>query len=80
MNYKVYTEGNYLIVKPVAEATVYEGPVSRSSIVNLNSEKPRYRFSVMEEEVGIAVLSDIQKKDGSAYTQEEFDTLRFNIG
>jgi hypothetical protein len=80
MNYKVYTEGNYLIVKPVAEATVYEGPISRSSIVNLNSEKPRYRFSVLEQKVGEAVLANILKKDSSAYTQEEFDTLRFNIG
>lgn len=80
ITYKIYVEGNYLIIKPVEQATVYEGPTNKSSIVNLNSVQPRYRFTILGSKVGEAVLENIVKKDGSAYTEEEFNTLRFNIG
>jgi hypothetical protein len=81
--YKIYESNNYIIVESVAPKEVFYGHKKNVFIDKSNVNKPTYSiFNVRDLKDDTTVsIGEIQKQDGSLYTEAEFDTFyRTNTG
>lgn len=86
--YKIYRKNNYLIIESTSPKEVFYGLSKEVFVDKNNLDQPIYRFyNVKNWKDSISLpLEKIQKQDGSAYTQEEFETFytqstgNFNLG
>ena len=79
MTYKVYLEGNYLIVDPQGVDTLVESPRKFVQIERFDSDREYYDITVRGNSVFKGHLSRILKKDGTNYTTEEFKVFRLDV-
>ena len=79
MTYKVYVEGNYLIVDHQQSDYLVESPTKNIQIEKLDSDKEIYEIRVKGKSVLNSHISFIQDRDGKSYTSETFKTFRLNV-
>lgn len=79
MTYKVYVEGNYLIVDYQQSDYLVESPTKNVQIEQLDSDKEIYEIRVKGKSVLNSHISFIQDRDGNSYTSETFKTFRLNV-
>ena len=81
--YKIYASDNYIIVTKIQNNETFYGHKKNVFIDKSNVNKPVYSiFNVKDlKDDTIVAIGEIQKQDGSLYTEAEFDTFyRTNTG
>jgi hypothetical protein len=81
--YKIYASDNYIIVTKIQNNETFYGHKKNVFIDKSNVNKPVYSiFNVKDlKDNTIVAIGEIQKQDGSLYTEAEFDTFyRTNTG
>ena len=81
--YKIYESDNYIIVTKVENGETFYGHKKNVFIDKNNTNKPFYSiFNVKDfKEDTVLKIGEIQKQDGTLYTEAEFDTFyRTNTG
>jgi hypothetical protein len=75
--YKIYESNNYIIVEGIDPKEMFYGHKKEVFIDKSNLDSPIYSvFNVKDFEDGTTmIIGEIQKQDGSLYTEEEFDTF-----
>lgn len=81
--YKIYESDNYIVVTKVENGETFYGHKKNVFIDKNNTNKPFYSiFNVKDfKEDTVLKIGEIQKQDGTLYTEAEFDTFyRTNTG
>ena len=79
MEYQVFVEGNYLIVKSLGDSTLLESPRKYAAIKQLDPSENVYEFILRNNRRLILDLSVLKDKENVNYNKENFNELRFNI-
>ena len=75
--YKIYGEGNYIIIQSISSGEMFHGTKKKTEVDPNNRGNYVYRFFNVRDwsEKRSLKLSQIKKKDGSAYTLEEWKSF-----
>lgn len=75
--YKIYTEGNYFYMVDIITGKEYEAHKKEVEVLKDTKYKTIYQFKNVKglKDMVAVKLANIQKKDGSSYTREEFETF-----